>query len=125
MVAPSLLSAAAQHGHGSRTQTLPRSSSVAGVLRARPGPASLSSSSDAARDPRGGLCRRERGEFGEDVGKVRFWIDAVQLCRFDQRSNTRPVDRALIVAGKKAVFAIECNRSHRALDAVGIHLDTT
>jgi hypothetical protein len=32
----------------------------------------------------------------------------VQLCRFDQRSNTRPVDRALIVAGKKAVFAIEC-----------------
>jgi hypothetical protein len=34
----------------------------------------------------------------------------VQLCRFDQRSNTRPVDRALIVAGKKAVFAIECNR---------------
>jgi hypothetical protein len=30
----SLLSAAAQHGHGSRTQTVPRSSSVAGVLRA-------------------------------------------------------------------------------------------
>ena len=32
--AVSLLSAAAQHGHGSRTETVPRSSSVAGVLRA-------------------------------------------------------------------------------------------
>src|SRR5882672_10991848 len=28
-----------------------------------------------------------------------LWIDAVQLCCFDQRSNTRPVDRPLIVAG--------------------------
>src|SRR5258708_36176198 len=37
----SLLSAAAQHGHGSRTQTVPRSSSVAGVLRAWRSAASL------------------------------------------------------------------------------------
>jgi hypothetical protein len=48
----------------------------------------------------------------------------VQLCRFDQRSNTRPIDRPLIVASKKIIFAIERNRPHRALDAVGIHLDT-
>jgi len=33
--------------------------------------------------------------------------------------------RPLIVAGKKAVFAIEGYRPHRALDAIGIHLDTT
>jgi hypothetical protein len=34
----------------------------------------------------------------------------LQLCRFDQRSNAGPVDRALIVAGEEAIPAIESNR---------------
>src|SRR3984893_13071692 len=74
----SLLSTAAQHGHGSRTQTIPRSSSVAGVFRAGPGPTSLSSSSDAARNPRGGLCRRERGAGGFRGAAGELMEDAVR-----------------------------------------------
>jgi hypothetical protein len=62
-------------------------------------------------------------EFGEDVCKIRFWIDAVQFCCFDQRSDACSVDRPLIVTGKKTISAIECNWPHRALDAVGIHFD--
>src|SRR5882724_10498296 len=60
----SLLSTAPQHGHGSGSEAVSRSGSVARILRTRPGPASLSSSSNAARDPRGGLCGRERGAGG-------------------------------------------------------------
>jgi hypothetical protein len=39
-------------------------------------------------------------EFAEDISKVRFGGDVLQLCRFDQRSNAGPVDSAPIVAVK-------------------------
>ena len=42
------------------------------------GPAGLSSSSDAARDPRGGLCRRERGAGGSRGAAAELMEDAVR-----------------------------------------------
>src|SRR5438128_11275097 len=60
----SLLSTAPQHRHASGSEAVSRSGSVARVLRTRPGPAGLSSSSNAARDPRRGLFGRERGAGG-------------------------------------------------------------
>src|ERR1700686_5270741 len=45
-------------------------------------------------------------ELGEDVCEISLRIDAVQFCRLDQRCETCPVDRALVVAGKKCVLSI-------------------
>src|SRR3979409_290974 len=56
-----LLSAAAQHGHDQGAEAGFRPSPVARVCRTGPGSASLPSSGDDARDPRGGLCRCKRG----------------------------------------------------------------
>src|SRR5208283_3635265 len=39
-------------------------------------------------------------ELGEDVGEISLGIDAVKFCGLDQRRETCPVDRALVVAGE-------------------------
>src|SRR4051812_44932071 len=60
-----LLSAAAQHGHDQGTEAISRPGPVAGVFRTGPSSASLPSSGDDTRDPRGGLrrCKRGAGDF--------------------------------------------------------------
>src|SRR5713101_5530716 len=89
VAALSLSSATAQHRHGPRAEGLYRSGSVAGVLRTRPGPASLSSSGDTSRDPRGGLCRRERCARGSGVA-------AAELMDSSRRSGGRFNGRGLV-----------------------------
>jgi hypothetical protein len=48
-------------------------------------------------------------ELGEHVGEVGLRIDAVQLAGFDERGDTGPVLRTLIVAGEQCVLAIKRN----------------
>jgi len=39
-------------------------------------------------------------ELGEDIGEISLRVDAVDLCGLDQRCETCPVDRPLIVTGE-------------------------
>jgi hypothetical protein len=39
-------------------------------------------------------------QLGEDIGQISLRVDSVNLCGLDQRSETRPVDRPLLVTRK-------------------------
>ena len=62
-------------------------------------------------------------ELGEHVGEVGLRIDAVQLAGFDERGDTGPVLRTLIVAGEQRVLAIKRDGADAALDDVGVEFD--
>src|SRR5436309_13316604 len=57
------------------------------------------------------------------IVQICFRIDVVHLAGFDQRGEDRPVLAAAIRAGKEMVLASECDRTHGALDDIGVDLD--
>jgi hypothetical protein len=59
--------------------------------------------------------RPEIDEFGEHVGEVSLWIDAVQFAGLDERSNAGPILRPRIVAREQRIFSIENNWAHAYL----------
>ncbi len=64
------------------------------------------------------------GVAGDDalqhVGQPGEWLDAVQLRRVDQRHGDRPVLGGAIAAGEQGVFSCNRDRTHAALDHVGM-----
>ncbi len=40
-------------------------------------------------------------ELAEDVGQLALRVEAMKLCRFDQRREAIPIDRALVVAANR------------------------
>ena len=62
-------------------------------------------------------------DFGDHVGEIGVWIDAIKFAGFDQRSDDRPMLAAAVRAGEQRVLSIQRNRSDAALDDVGIDLD--
>jgi len=60
---------------------------------------------------------------GEHVGEVAERLDVVQLARLDQRGDDGPVLGAVVGACEEHILPVECDRTDRALDGVGIDLD--
>src|SRR5260370_34769424 len=67
--------------------------------------------------------RPEIDQPGQHVAEIGLRIDAMELAGLDERSDAGPVLRALIVARKQRVLAIEHERPDAALDDVGVELD--
>ncbi len=63
------------------------------------------------------------GDTGEDVGEPVLGTDAIELARFNQRSQQCPILSALVATSEQGVLGIELDRPHRTLDRVGVHLD--
>ena len=68
--------------------------------------------------------RPQIDELGEHIGEVGLRIDAGELASLDQRSDAGPVLRALIMARKQRILAIENDRANAAFDDVGVELDS-
>src|SRR6266849_4603426 len=64
-------------------------------------------------------------ELGENVGGPAQGIDGVEFAGLEKRGNHGPSCCAAIVAGEQCVFSCEGQTADRALDSVGIDLDTT
>jgi hypothetical protein len=63
-------------------------------------------------------------DLGERVGEIDVRIDAVELAGFDQRGDDRPVFSAAVGTGEERILAIKGDGSDRALDRVGVDLDS-
>src|SRR6516162_6697862 len=59
-------------------------------------------------------------ELGQHVGQIGFGIDAVQLTGLNQRGEHRPVFRPFVAAGEQSILSVQSNRSHAALDGIGV-----
>jgi transposase len=64
--------------------------------------------------------RPEIDQLGENVGQVGLRLDAAKLASFDERSDTGPVLRALIMPRKKRVLSIENKRTDTPFDDVRV-----
>ena len=62
-------------------------------------------------------------QAGEHVGEVGGRVDAVQLAALDRRGQDGPVLRTFVGAGEQGVLTVQCDRSDRPLDRVGVELD--
>lgn len=60
---------------------------------------------------------------GDDVDKVGFGVDVVQLAGGDERGQHRPVLGAAVGIGEEVVLAAERQGADGALDDVGVDLD--
>ena len=94
--------------HESRRDTL------SAVLCARPGPR------HEIINARG---RPQIDQFGQNVLDVGLRINAVELARLDERGDASPIGCALVAAGEQRVLASKRDRTDRALDRIGVHLD--
>ena len=64
-------------------------------------------------------------DLGENVSHVCLRIDAAELAGLDERGDDRPVLGAAIGTSEESVFSIERNGADRALDDIGVDLDTS
>ncbi|MNT84698.1 hypothetical protein D3C72_2247460 [compost metagenome] len=46
-------------------------------------------------------------DFGEDVGEITEWFDAIAFCGFDQRGDRRPMFHPNVGTCKESILAIE------------------
>ena len=67
--------------------------------------------------------RPEIDQLGEDIGQIGLRFDATELCCLDQRRNTGPILRALIMPCKQCVFSIQNKRTDASLDDIRVELD--
>src|SRR6201987_4939822 len=108
----------------------------------RPGPQHGSANSLTCRPESGGLLVAARlvspspgqqgvellhgptiDELGEDVGQIGLWIELVEFAGFNQRGQTCPICRSLVVASKQTVLSCEGDQTVCTLHTVGIHLN--
>jgi hypothetical protein len=72
------------------------------------------------------LAHRVAGnDLGEHLAQIGLRIDVIHLASLNERSEDRPVFSAVIRSGEQMILSAQCNRSHRALDDVGIDFDAT
>ena len=64
-------------------------------------------------------------ELGKHVGNVGLRVDTVHFASLNQRRNTGPIFRTLIVAGEERVFPIQDDGAYASFDDVGIEFDAT
>src|SRR5690606_38899875 len=63
------------------------------------------------------------GEGFKSGGEVGEGLDAVQLRRLDEGSDTTPVASALVMARKKRGFSVQSQRPDQILDGIVVDLD--
>src|SRR5262249_54421450 len=61
----------------------------------------------------------------EHVMQVSVGFDVVQFSSFNQRAECRPARSAIIRSGEQMILSTEGNRADRALNRIGVELDTT
>ena len=64
--------------------------------------------------------RPQVDKLGEHVGQIGLRVDTVELAGLNERSNTGPVLRALVVTGEEGIFSVEHNRTDASFDDVGM-----
>src|SRR5215469_12146875 len=62
-------------------------------------------------------------ELREDVGEPALGADAIELARFNERSQQCPILGTLVAPSEQSILGIELDRPHRALDSVRVYLD--
>jgi hypothetical protein len=63
-------------------------------------------------------------DAGDDLSEVGVRLDADELAGFDQRSDHRSMLAAAVRAGEQRILAVQGQGSDRALDDVGVDLDS-
>src|SRR5262245_6614057 len=61
----------------------------------------------------------------EHIMQVRVGLDVVHFGSLNERTERRPARSALIRSSEQMILSPECNRTDRALDRIGVELDTT
>ena len=61
----------------------------------------------------------------EHVVQIRVGFDIVQFGSFNERTERRPARSAVIRSSEQMILSTEGNGADRALDGIGVELDTT
>lgn len=63
------------------------------------------------------------GDAGEDIAEVGFWVEAVELCGFDERVDGGGAFSTGIRSGKEIILAAEGDAADRTLGGIVVDLD--
>jgi hypothetical protein len=69
------------------------------------------------------LVDRMVGDAGEDVAKIGFRVETVELCSFDERQDRRGTLATLVRSCEQPILAAERDRPDRPLGGIVVDLD--